>query len=74
MLVLHLANLLIEDGEEHLEIADLGTVVDSDHDTKEDGQVFKKGGSKTPLPIVFLAFALAHVVKPQVQHLKNEIN
>ena len=66
--------MLIEDGEEHLEIADLGTVVDSDHDTKEDGQVFKYGCSRTPLPTVFLAFALAHEVKPQVQHLKNEIN
>lgn len=66
--------MLIEDGEEHLEIADLGTVVDSDHDTKEDGQVFKKGCSKTPLPNADLGIALALVVEPQVQHLKNEIN
>lgn len=70
--MVHLAALLIEDREEHLKIAYLGTVVDTDHYTEEDGQILKNGGSKAPLALTFLGFAIAFEIKAQVHHLKNK--
>ena len=72
--MIHLATLLIEDGEEHLEIAYLGTVVDSNHHTEEDGQILKNGGSRAPLANTCFGFAIAFEIKAQVHHLKNEIS
>ena len=73
-MLVHLAALLIEDREKHLKIAYLGTVVDSNHHTEEDGQILKNGGSRAPLANTFFVFAIAFEIKAQVHHLKNEIS